>query len=107
MMYASHIISFKKDLNDFFDDILIELDTKDGKLVTFSKEATESIFKTLEYKINEYKNIVGLQLWVITYLILKQENMKQECIAILRLGISIMDILENLCGGIFIKKIKK
>ena len=60
MMYASHIISFKKDLNDFFDDILIGLDTKDGKLVTFSKEATESIFKTLEYKINEYKNIVGL-----------------------------------------------
>ena len=60
MMCASHIISFKKDLNDFFDDILIGLDTKNGNSVIFSKEATESIFKTLEYRINEYKNIVGL-----------------------------------------------
>ena len=48
----------------------------------FSKEATESIFKTLEYKINEYKNIVGLQLWVITYLILKYVNMRLVCVEI-------------------------
>ena len=31
--------------------------------------------------------------------------MKQECIDNLKFGISIMDISENLCGGIFIKKI--
>ncbi len=33
--------------------------------------------------------------------------MKQECINILNVGISIMDILENLCGGIFSKLDKK
>lgn len=56
MMCGSHIKYFKKDLSDFFDDILSGLNEQ----IIFSDEATKSIFKTLEYKINEYKKIVGI-----------------------------------------------
>lgn len=56
MLCDSHIKYFKKDLNNFFDDLLLGL----NEPIIFSDEATESIFKTLEYKINEYKNMVGL-----------------------------------------------
>lgn len=56
MLFDSHIKYFKKDLNDFFDDLLTGL----NEPIIFSDEAAESIFKTLEYKINGYKEIAGI-----------------------------------------------
>lgn len=56
MLCDSHIKYFKKDLSDFFDDLLSGL----NEPIIFSDEATKSIFKTLEYKINEYKEIAGI-----------------------------------------------